>query len=147
MLLRRCCNGTAPATGELCAVWFVRLGLRSSPSCASSEIVAWWCPRWILGFAARSRWCLWAFDCWEFWYFLYCKAISKHSVASIDVNAQVSLRQEEDKDRAKWAKVWVSLVWQFQQDSGVLRDLRGRDRAEATFLYLDKAAGTLRRHG
>ena len=45
-----------------------------------------------------------------------CKAVSKHSVASIDVNAQSSLRQEEDKGRAKWAKVWVSLVWHFQQD-------------------------------
>ena len=37
-------------------------------------------------------------------------------------------------------------MWHFQQSSGVLRDLQGRESAEATFLFLDKAAGTLMRH-
>ena len=37
-------------------------------------------------------------------------------------------------------------MWHFQQSRGVLRDLQGRESAEATFLFLDEAAGTLRRH-
>ena len=60
-----------------------------------------------------------------------CGAISKHGLAPVDVNALVlvSLRQKEDEDRVKWAKVWISLVWHFQQERGFFVTVSGELRA------------------
>ena len=72
--------------------------------------------------------------------------MSKHTVACLDVNTGVSHRGKKMRIVLNGPRFGsLSLAFPAIRRC-VLRDLHGRESKEATFRFLDKAAGTLKRH-